>query len=247
MVISRRLAKARDWQPGTLVAMRDRNGVPVSYEVLHVDDRAGFDGDERAFAIASPHWLRSDFCVPATCVSMVTLRLRADADPDQVGQAARAALPAVSGYKTGAWIDAYFRRDVGKDFRLFDILLGLMLVLAGVGLLNGMTIAMLGRERELGVLRALGIRRSALCGSFLLEGAVVAALASLLSCGLGALMATLLVLGMNQVAKLDAPVTLPWPWFALVPVLAFVTAVAAAALPAWRAVRASPAESVRYE
>jgi putative ABC transport system permease protein len=247
MVISRRLAKARDWQAGSLIGMRDKNGVPVSYEVLHVDDRAGFDGDERAFAIASPHWLRTDFCVPATCVTMVTLRLRADADPEQVGQAARAALPAVSGYKTGAWIDAYFRRDVGKDFRLFDILLGLMLVLAGVGLLNGMTIAMLGRTRELGVLRALGIRRGALCGSFLLEGAVVAALASLLSCGLGAVMATLLVLGMNQVAKLDAPVTLPWPWFGLVPVLAFVTAVAAAALPAWRAVRASPAESVRYE
>ncbi len=247
LVVSRRLAKSRQWQAGDLVAMRDKNGVPVSYEVLLVDDRVGFDGDERAFAFASPHWLRQDFCIPATSVAMVTLRLQPGADATAVGDAAKAALPGISGWKDGAAIEAYMRRDVGKDFRLFDLLLFLMLVLAGVGLLNGMTIAMLGRARELGVLRALGITRGALGGSFVLEGAVVAALASILSCGLGAVLATVLVLGMNQVARLDAPVTLPWPWFLLVPVLAFVTALLASVVPAVRALRESPAESVRYE
>lgn len=247
LVVSRRLAKIRGWQPGDLVAMRNRNGVPVSYEVLAVDDRVGFDGDERAFAIASPHWLRRDFCIPETCVAMVTLRLQPGADPPAVGDAAKALLPGATGWKSGAGIEAYLRRDVGRDFRLFDLLLLLMLVLAGVGLLNGMTIALLGRTRELGVLRALGITRAALVGSFLLEGAVTAALASLLSCGLGAVLATVLVVGMNHVARIDAPVTLPWPWFALVPVLAFGTALLASIVPAWRALRTSPAESVRYE
>jgi putative ABC transport system permease protein len=247
LVVSQRLAKAKDWRPGALVALRDKNGVPVSYEVLAIDDRAGFDADERAFAIASPHWLRTDFCIPDTSVSMLTIRLQPGIDADRLGEAVRATLPGVASYKTGAWIESYLRRDVGKDFRLFDLLLFLMLVLAGVGLLNGMTIAMLGRVRELGVLRALGITRASLGGSFVLEGAVVAALASLLSCGLGAVMATVLVLGMNQVAKLDAPVTLPLPWFVLVPVLAFATALQAAMVPALRALRESPAESVRYE
>jgi ABC-type lipoprotein release transport system permease subunit len=36
-------------------------------------------------------------------------------------------------------------------------------------------------------------------------------------------------------------------WFFLVPVLAFGTALLASAVPAWRALRESPAESVRYE
>ena len=247
MVVSHRLAKAKEWQVGTLVAMRDQNGVPVSYEVIAIDDRAGFDADERAFAIASPHWLRRDFCIPSTCVDRITLGLAPGADGDAVGDLAKAALPGVSGYKTGRWIEDYLRRDVGRDFRLFDLLLFLMLVLAGVGLLNGMTIAMLGRARELGVLRALGISRSALCGSFLLEGAITAALASLLACGLGVVMATVLVEGMNHVAKLDAPVSLPLVWFVLVPVLAFGTAVVASLVPALRALRESPAESVRYE
>ena len=109
------------------------------------------------------------------------------------------------------------------------------LALAGVGLLNGMTIAALGRARELGVLRALGIRSKALGGSFLIEGGVVAALASLLSIGLSLPLGHVLVLGMNAVARLDAPVTGRWAWFVYAPLLAFATALAASTVPAWRA------------
>lgn len=247
LVASSRLARLRGWQPGSLVPMRDRNGDPVVYEVLAIDDRAGFDADERAFAVCDPRWLRADFCVPAACVGLATIRLRPDGDADAVMTAARAAVPTVTGGKSGAWVESYLRRDVGKDFRLFDILLALMLLLAGMGLVNGMTIAALGRIRELGVLRALGIRRAALVGSFLLEGAVVAAVASLLACGLGAALGSAIVIGMNRVAQMDAPVTLPTPWFALAPALAFGVALAAAAVPALRALRASPSESVRHE
>ncbi len=247
LIVSTRLAKARDWHEGHLLALRDKNGVPVSYEVLTVSDSAGFDADERAFAVASPHWLRHDFCVPPTCVEYVTLRLDKNADPNAITAAAKNLLPGVASSKTGEWIRSYFSRDVAKDFQLFDWLLFLMLILAGVGLVNGMTIATLGRVRELGVLRALGITRGALCGSFLLEGMVVAALASLLSVGLAMPLSSVLVLGMNHVAKLDAPVTWPLQWFVLAPVAAFATAVLAAVVPAWRALRQSPSESVRYE
>jgi ABC-type antimicrobial peptide transport system permease subunit len=80
-----------------------------------------------------------------------------------------------------------------------------------------------------------------------LEGAVVAALSSLLSLSLGALLASVLVFGMNRVARLEAPVALPWDWFVYVPILAFGTALLAALVPAVRALRQSPAESVRYE
>lgn len=247
LVASKRLAKARGWQVGDLVPLLDRNGVPVAYQVLFISDASGFDGDERAFAIASPHWLRQDFCIPDTCVEYVTLHLEPGASAPAITAAARHMLPSVPMSKRGEEIRDYLRRDVGKDFRLFDLLLLLMLVLAGVGLLNGMTIAALGRVRELGVLRALGTRRSAMFGSFLLEGAIVAALASLLSLLLAVPMAWVLVLGMNHVAKLEAPVTLPYGWFAAVPVAALLTSLGAAVVPALRALRQSPAESVRYE
>lgn len=247
LVVSQRLAKARSWAVGDLVSLRDRNGVPVAYEVLLISDRAGFDADERAFAIASPHWMRRDFCIPDACVEHITLRLTPGADVNAIGAAARNILPSLPMCKTGQWIADYLRRDVGRDFGLFDLLLLLMLVLAGVGLLNGMTIAALGRMRELGVLRALGLDRHALRGSFLLEGAVTALLASLLSLGLAAPMALVLVRGMNHVARLDAPVTLPWDWFAAVPFAALATALLASLVPALRTLRQSPSESVRYE
>ena len=222
-------------------------GTPVSYEVLLVDDRAGFDSDERAFAITSPHWLRRDFCIGDLCVTLVTLRLDPGTNTNVVRAAAEVMLPNLYRNKTGDSVRDYMRRDVTRDFMLFDLLLFLMMVLAGVGLLNGMTIAALGRARELGVLRALGIKRSALGASFLIEGAIVAALASLLSLSLSWPLATVLILGMNSVAQLNAPVQLPWLWMGIVPVAAFTTAILAALLPASRALRQSPSESVRYE
>lgn len=247
LIASKRLAKARGWRAGDLVPLLDRNRVPVAYQVLHTSDRSGFDGDERAFAIAAPHWLRQDFCIPDTCVEHITLHLDDGADAVALTAAARNLLPAVPVSKRGEAIRDYFLRDVDKDFHLFDLLLLLMLVLAGIGLLNGMTIAALGRVRELGVLRALGLGRAALVGSFLLEGTIVAALASLLSLGLAVPMAHVLVMGMNHVAKLDAPVRLAGEWFVLAPVAALGTALLAAVVPALRALRQSPSESVRYE
>lgn len=247
LVASSRLAKSRGWRPGDLVALRDKNGAPVSYEVLLVSDRAGFDSDERAWAVCAPRWMKQDFCVTEQCVELLTLHLELGANLDKVRAAARAVLPELRRNKTGAEVEAYLHRDVARDFRLFDLLLLLMLALAGVGLLNGMTIAALGRARELGVLRALGIRRSALAGSFLLEGAVVAGLASALSLGLCVPLGKVLVLGMNAVARLDAPLAVPWDWFVYAPLLAFVTSILAAAVPAWRALQQSPSESVRYE
>ncbi|MCB9885239.1 MAG: ABC transporter permease [Planctomycetes bacterium] len=247
LVVSRRLAKARRWRVGDLVPLLDRNQVPVAYQVLHISDASGFDGDERAFAVTSPTWLHRDFCIVDECVEHAALRMARGADPSAITAAARATIPYVPTSKTGDGIHAYLRRDVDRDFVLFDLLLLLMLVLAGVGLLNGMTIAALGRMRELGVLRALGLSRSALRGSFLLEGAIVAAMSSLLTIGLSVPMAYVLVLGMNQVAALDAPVRLPYEWFVVVPLAALLTGVLAAAVPARRALQQSPSESVRYE
>ena len=248
VVISRRLALHRELRTGDVVTMPDRNGATQAYEVLLVSDRSGFDMDERAWAITSPHWMHADFCVPDTSVEHITLRLGPGASVPAIRAAAEQVLGSKPKSKIGTDdIHDYLRRDVDKDFTLFDYLLLLMLVLAGVGLLNGMTIAAIGRARELGVLRALGMGSKALGGSFLLEGALVAALSSLLSLGLAVPMAWVLVTGMNQVAALEAPVTMPYAWFAVVPIAALVTCLLASIVPAWRALRTSPSESVRYE
>ncbi len=247
LIASHRLAAKMGWRNGSLVSLHDRNRNPVAYEVVMVSDRSGYQPSERAWAVTAPHWLRRDFCVPEACVERVTLRLQPSADPDVVLERVRQLLPGILKARTGVWIRDYHLRDVTRDFRLFELLLLLILLLAGVGLLNGMTIAALGRTRELGVLRALGMGPRALLWSFVLEGAVVAVLAALLALAICVPMVQVLLAGLNRVAGLRAPVALPWEWMVLAPGLALVVGVLAALLPGLRMRRQDPAAAVRYE
>lgn len=249
LVVSERLAAKMGWQAGKIVPLHDRNGVPQAYDVLLVSDRSGYQPSERAWAVASPHWLRQDFCVGENCVERVTLRLLPNANADIVADRAKARIGAADNkkYRTGQWIHGYHLRDVDRDFFLFDLLLFMILLLASVSLLNSMTIAALGRIREIGVLRALGMSAATLRGSFLLEGATVGLLAAAVALLLCWPMAYVLIRGLNNVAWMHAPLTLPVPWMIAVPLIAVVAGLLAALLPGMRAARISPAESVRYE
>lgn len=247
LVASRRLALKMGWKEGDLVALRDRNQVPVTYEVLHTSDASGYVPSEQAWAIAAPHWLRNDFCIGDTCVQNVVLRLAPGADAAIVGGRLREREGKLARYKTGDEIREYHVRDVDRDFHLFELLLAAILLLAGTGLLNGMTIAAIGRTRELGTLRALGVSRTALRRGLLLEGLVTGGLAAVLALLLAVPMAQLLVRGLNRVAALQLEPVLPWPWLLAVPVLALAVGVLAAWLPAVRASAQDPAASVRYE
>ncbi|HLQ38927.1 MAG TPA: FtsX-like permease family protein, partial [Planctomycetota bacterium] len=247
LVASQRLAAKMGWRPGSLVPLADRNGMPVSYEVLLVSDRSGYQPSERAWAITSPYWLQHDFCIPPACVGRITLRLQPGADPGVVLARADQALPGRTGKRRGDYIREFHLFDVTRDFMLFDLLLLLILLLAGIGLVNGMTIAALGRIREFGVLRALGVGAATLRGIFLLEGALVALLAAGMALLLCLPMAKLLIAGLNKVAGLHAPVELPVKWMWATPGIALLVGLLAAVLPGLRAVAQSPATSVRCE
>lgn len=246
VVISERLAHLRQLGPGDTLHLLTDEG-PRPYTVLAVSDRAGFFPDERAFAITAPQWLRQDFCAGERCVERIALTLKPGANPDVALAQVRAVLPQATWAKSGDWLHNYALRDVTRDFFIFDVLLALILGLAGVGLVNAMTIAAMGRSRELGVLRALGMGRVPLRQTYLLEGFLVAVLATAIAWLAGAPLGAMVVAGLNRVAGLDAPVVLPWVWFAAVPLLAGAVGVLAALLPGSRALRESPAEAVRYE
>jgi putative ABC transport system permease protein len=247
LIASRRLALKMGWREGSLVALRDRNQVPVSYEVLHISDASGYVPSEQAWAIASPDWLRRDFCMAGSIVQFTTLRLSKGADASVVGSRLRDREMKLVRYKTGDEILDYHLRDVDRDFHLFDLLLLLILLLAGTGLLNGMTIAALGRARELGVLRALGVGTRTLRGSLMLEGLVIGGLGAGLALVLAVPMAHVLIEGLNRVAALQAPVVLPVAWMIAVPAIGLLVGAAAAYVPARRAAMEDPAMSVRYE
>ena len=245
LVVSKRWAELHWKQAGQEVSILTGSGTR-RYRVLLVSDDAGFFPDEKVWAVAAPGWLRLDFCVEEASVARVAVELAPGTDPNAI----RAQVGEIfdhSWFKVGGEIKSYLLRDVTRDFFLFDVLLSMILVLVGAGMVNTMTIAALGRAREIGVLRALGMDDRHLRRSFLLEGLVVAALATVLAFAMGLPLGTLIVDGLNRVTGLEAPVAVPWLYLALVPVLALVTGALAALLPGSRAVAIDPAQAVRYE
>lgn len=246
LVVSSRLAKLSNLTAGSAVTLVTDAG-PVGYTVLAVSDRAGFFPDDPAFAIAHPRWLAHDFCVPDRGIEQITLHLEPGVGSSGVLDQARAMYPHLGYAKTGHSIVQYLLRDVTRDFRLFQILLGLVLLLAAIGFINAMTIAALGRVREIGVLRALGASRSQLRAAFVLEGTLTGALAVLVALVLGVPLGALVVDGMNRVAGLDAPFRVPWHALIAVPIIGIGIGVAAALVPGSRAARIEPAEAVRFE
>lgn len=246
VIVSRRLALLRQVQVGDVLRVPTDAG-EVPYRVLRIGDGEGFFPDERAFAIADPEWLRRDFCVGTAPVRKVAVELRSQAEWPAVRETIRTKHPEFVWAKDRAELLDYALRDVGKDFQLFDVLLAMILGLAGVGLLNAMSIAAMGRTRELGVLRALGATTAALRSTFLVEGALTGMVSAVLALGLGLPLGALIIAGLNRVSGLEAPHVVPWFWVAVTPVLALVLGTCAAVLPSLRAVRESPAEAVRYE
>ncbi|MEO0481284.1 MAG: ABC transporter permease [Planctomycetota bacterium] len=245
VVVSRRLALLKDLRVGDGLDVGTEGG-SVRYRVLAISDRAGFFPDERAFALCSPKWLKLDFCIGDERTAYCAVRLKPGTNLSVIRNQANEWYGFTQA-KSGENIYRTLRNDVTRDFRLFQILLALILGLAALGVVNAMTIATLGRIRELGVLRALGTSQRQILGSLVLEGAVTGLLSALIALGLGLPLGRLLVEGMNRVAKVDAPYVLPSFALVVVPILGVVVGVAAAVVPGLRAARIDPAQAVRFE
>ncbi len=123
---------------------------------------------------------------------------------------------------------------------IFTGLVGFSAVIAAVGLVNTLSLGVLQRTRELGLLRTLGFTGAQVRRMIVAESAqmTLAALGLGLVLGIGyGWLAAQTLLG-SQVG-LAAP-TIPWPVLAGVVVFGAVLAVGAAAVPARRAIRLSP-------
>ena len=118
---------------------------------------------------------------------------------------------------------------------------------AGLAILNTLTIAVVERRRELGVLRALGTSRRLLRWAVLAEAAVVGTLGAAIGLALGIGGHYFAVLGTHQVG--DVPVRYHFDAVPLVIAAAAAVALtlAGALTPAWRTGRLNVLEAIGYE
>ena len=134
----------------------------------------------------------------------------------------------------------------------------IVLLMAGIGILNLMLMAVYERTREMGVLAALGLRGRQLMGLFLLEGMFIGAIGAVIGC----ILSWLLVLVVGQVgidysmAQGTGDITALignrlYPSIPIINVVfygiaAVIIAALASLIPAWQASRNEPAESLHH-
>jgi putative ABC transport system permease protein len=115
------------------------------------------------------------------------------------------------------------------------------LVVAGVGIMNSMLANVQARIREIGIRKALGATRQEIRTQFLTE-AVFMSLS-------GGILGTIIGLGLALLVRLLTPIQIPVPWQAAVIALAtsVLVGVVFGTVPANRAARLDPVETLKYE
>jgi putative ABC transport system permease protein len=158
------------------------------------------------------------------------------------------------GFSTFSLLDA--SHNLAIMFRVFDMLLGtfgsLALVVASLGIINTLVMAILERRREIGVLKALGAADSDIRRLFFAEAGAMGLLGGIFGVLLGWAIGRAISIGMNvYLHSVDLPATnistVPWWMVVLAIVFAFFVSLAAGIYPATRAARLNPVEALRYE
>jgi len=129
------------------------------------------------------------------------------------------------------------------------ITVSLIILLAGFGIFNVLTMSVLAKIKEIAILRSMGYRRRDISAIFLWQGALIAAAGSVLGCVLGALMTW----GVSHIPiRLRGLlytnyflVTWDWRHYAFATLLALLAVFIASYVPARRAAELAPVVTIR--
>ena len=129
------------------------------------------------------------------------------------------------------------------------ITVSLIILLAGFGIFNVLTMSVLAKIKEIAILRSMGYRRRDISAIFLWQGALIAAAGSVLGCVLGALMTW----GVSHIPiRLRGLlytnyflVTWDWHHYAFATLLALLAVFIASYVPARRAAELPPVVTIR--
>jgi putative ABC transport system permease protein len=135
-------------------------------------------------------------------------------------------------------------RRIGTALTVVLLVIGFIaLMVSGIGIMNIMLVTVTERTREIGIRKAIGARRTEILFQFLIEAILIS--------GVGSLMGVLIALAIPVVVRplLPGNLRVPVPWMSVV--VAFVVACSTGLffgyLPADKAARLQPTESLRYE
>lgn len=166
-------------------------------------------------------------------------------------------------YQVETWRDSKMAllQAVETETQILNVLLFMIIAVSGFGILAIFFMVVVEKTRDIGVLKALGASAWGVMSIFLMYGLSL----GMVGAGMGCIMGLLFVWNINEIAELLSwmlghqvfnpdiyffhqipydinPLTVTW-----IVAGALLIAVLASILPAWRAARLQPVESLRYE
>jgi putative ABC transport system permease protein len=143
-------------------------------------------------------------------------------------------------YNSQSLITEFNKMSVGVKVAGFVIGI-IALVVAGIGIMNIMLVAVTERTREIGLRKALGARASSIRTQFLLEAVVL--------CNIGGVVGVLVGFGLGNLVAVftDFQPRIPLEWAFIGLAFCSTVGIAFGMLPAIRASKLDPIEALRYE
>lgn len=146
--------------------------------------------------------------------------------------------------------------QVKKIFSIIQVVLGLFglvaLIVSAIGMFNTMTVLLLERINEIGIMRSIGVTRSDVRKLFMFEAMIMGFFGGLGGVVLGYLVGVLANLGVNLLAKNFGGQALdlfsrPISFIILIIIFSTVIGFATGVFPALRAAKIKPLDALRYK
>jgi putative ABC transport system permease protein len=140
-----------------------------------------------------------------------------------------------------------YEDEVNQQFAFFNAIIGIAVIVGLLGIINTLSMSVLERTREIGVLRALGGSRWRIRRAMLDESLMISLAGSLVGIAAGLLVGTVWLLSIRESTLVGLQLQIPTGILVLIAVLGIVIGTLAAILPARRAAHLDPLQALTYE
>ena len=136
---------------------------------------------------------------------------------------------------------------LNQAFGMFDVLALIALFVGFLGIMNTLTMNIMERTQEIGMLRSVGMTRSQVIFMVLAESAQIGLIGGIFGVTFGLILARIFMLAMTAMSGYKLDFILPPDRIVIALVIALVVSQVAALLPAVRAARLGILEAIHYE
>jgi lipoprotein-releasing system permease protein len=187
-------------------------------------------------------------------VNGVEIRLKNINDSGEFAEKLRSILG--GGYSVNTWYDLH--QDLYAVMKVERwtayVILSLIIAVATFNIAGSLTMTVLEKKRDIGILKAMGTTNKSIIRIFMFEGILIGIYGTIIGCILGLAVCLMQIeyklfpLDPAVYSPLDAlPIDLRWTDFIYVGLAALMLAFAASLYPALRAARQEPIQAIRWE